>query len=57
MKMIHSEILVSMRRVVELSRTTENQVILEVPENVSCLSAPGHAPEEHLVDSGPQNLT
>lgn len=35
MKMIHSEILVSVRRAVELSRTTENQLVLEAPENVT----------------------
>lgn len=62
MKVINSEILVNMKRVVELSRRTENQLVLGVPENVTCLSGPGHAAgpgtkEEHLGPSGTQTLT
>ena len=41
--LVLSEILASIMVVVQLSRTTENQRCLEMPENIICLEGPGHA--------------
>lgn len=41
--LVHSEILESIMVVVQLSRTTQNQLCLEMPENITCLAGPGHA--------------
>lgn len=41
--LVHSEILASIMVAVQLSRTTEDQPCLEMPENIMCLAGPGHA--------------
>lgn len=42
--LVHSEIFASIMVVVELSRTTENQSCLEMPENIICLALAMHCP-------------